>query len=159
MAAYRDEYNTTTGVVTRNVGIKVLDGTEDWTEKDQYNRVSIQITDMLKPTLPRVLPAFCNYFENLHNSEPISTVTAGQFYLASPQRVYFHINQSTTTNEFKAYLADQYAAGTPVIVVYPLATPTTEQVTSQQLTIQQGNNTVDITQASVDDIQLKVKYK
>ena len=37
----------------------------------------------------------------------------------------------TTVNAWTTFLADQYNAGTPVIIVYPLATPTTETVTGQ----------------------------
>jgi hypothetical protein len=157
---YQDVQEILAGDVTRKVGVKVLDGTENWTEKDQYNRVSIQITDMLNSTSPRTLPAFCNYFENLHNSESISTVTAGQFYLSAPQRVYFHINQSTTTAEqFKQWLAEQYANGTPVIVIYPLATPTTEVVAGQTLQVTQGDNTLEITQASMSGLELEAEYE
>ena len=39
-------------------------------------------------------------------------------------------------NAWKQYLADQYAAGTPVIIVYPLETPTTETVAGQTMNIQ-----------------------
>lgn len=155
---YTDVQSILDGVVTRNVGVMVLDGTENWTEKDQYNRVSLQITDMLDSTSPRSLPAFCNYFENLHNGEPISTVAAGQFYLAAPKRVYFHISQATAA-DFKQWLADQYAAGTPVILVYPLAEPTTEVVAGQSLQVTQGDNTLEITQASMSGLELEAKYK
>lgn len=154
---YTDVQSILDGVVTRNVGVMVLDGTENWTEKDQYNRVSLQITDMLDSTSPRSLPAFCNYFENLHNGEPISTIAAGQFYLAAPKRVYFHISQATAA-DFKQWLAAQYAAGTPVIIIYPLATATTESVAGQALQVQAGDNTLEITQASIDGLELEAKY-
>lgn len=42
----------------------------------------------------------------------------------------------------KAYLAEQYAAGTPVTLVYELATPYALQLTPQQLEALQGVNTV-----------------
>lgn len=60
---------------------------------------------------------------------------------------------------FKQYLADQYNAGTPVIILYQLATPTTETVTAQPMNIQAGTNIVQITQASMDNLELEVKYK
>jgi hypothetical protein len=154
---YQDQQEILSGAITRNVGVKVLDGTENWTNIDQYSRTSIQITDMVAPNSPRVIPAYCNYFENLHNSEPISSVTAGQFYLAPTRGVYFHISQ-TTTSGFKTWLAAQYAAGTPVIIVYPLATPTTESVTGQHLQVAQGDNTLEITQASLAGLELEAEY-
>lgn len=157
VGTYKDSQNITNGAITRNVGIKVFDGTEGWTTIDQYSRISIQITTMKNSSSPRSMEAYCNYFENLHNGEPISDVTTGQFYLAAPQRVYFHISQSTV-EAWKAWLASQYAAGTPVIVVYPLATPTTETVTGQTLTIAQGTNIVTA-EGSVDDLELEISYK
>ena len=48
----------------------------------------------------------------------------------------------TTPDAWKAYLAAQYAAGTPVQVAYRLATPTTIQLTPQQITALAGLNTV-----------------
>ena len=42
----------------------------------------------------------------------------------------------------KAYLAAQHAAGTPVQVCYKLATPTTIQLTPQQITALQGVNNI-----------------
>ena len=59
---------------------------------------------------------------------------------------------------FQAFIAAQYAAGTPVIIVYPLATATTESVTGQPMQTVQGDNTAEITQASVSGLELQVTY-
>ena len=69
------------------------------------------------------------------------------------------VKSYTSVNQFKQFLADQYNAGFPVIVVYPLATATTESVTGQTLTTQAGTNIVEITQASMDNLELEVSYK
>ena len=61
--------------------------------------------------------------------------------------------------DWKAFLTNQYNAGTPVIVIYQLAEPTTETVTGQHLTTQAGTNIVEITQASMDNLPLEVSYK
>lgn len=47
-----------------------------------------------------------------------------------------------TVAEFKAWLAEQYAAGTPVTLVYELETPYTIQLTPQQLSTIDGTNYV-----------------
>lgn len=47
---------------------------------------------------------------------------------------------TTTLDGFKAYLAAQYAAGTPVQIAYKLAEPYTVQLTPQQITALQGVN-------------------
>lgn len=44
------------------------------------------------------------------------------------------------------------------IIVYPLATPVTEQVTAQHLTTNEGTNTVSVT-AEVSPVELKAEYK
>ena len=64
-----------------------------------------------------------------------------------------------SVTDFKQWLSDQYNAGTPVIIVYPLATATTETVTGQTLNVQAGTNYATITQASLDNLELEVKYK
>ena len=45
-------------------------------------------------------------------------------------------------DELKAYLVEQYAAGTPMQYVYKIATPYTIQLTSQQLSMLKGMNNV-----------------
>lgn len=125
---YKDEQDIIDGSIRRYLGVKVLDGTETWTDIDQYGRTSIQLTSMKNSDGPRTIPGYCNYFENLHNSEPIANVTVGQFYLAAPQRLYFHITQETIA-EFKEWLATRYTIGAPVVVLYPLATGTFQNIT------------------------------
>ena len=72
---------------------------------------------------------------------------------------YTQETATTAIAKFKSFLADQYANGTPVIVVYPLATPTTETVTAQPMNIQKGTNIIEVTEASLDDLEIEVKYK
>jgi hypothetical protein len=67
--------------------------------------------------------------------------------------------QFSTRAQWKDWLADQYAAGTPVIIVYPLATPTTESVAGQTLQVQDGDNTLEITQASLTGLELEAEYE
>ena len=47
-----------------------------------------------------------------------------------------------TVDDWKAYLADQYGAGTPVQIVYNLATPTTIQLPPATVTALKGVNTL-----------------
>ena len=154
---YQDIQSVLDGKVTRNVEIKVLDGTENWGSKDTYGRTQLPISNIAQGGSPRTIPALCTHYQNLHNGEPIAAVSSGQFYIATGG-LYFHIPQATTA-DFETWLASQYANGTPVIVMYPLKEPTTETVTGQPLTIQAGTNVVEITQASIDNLELEVSYK
>lgn len=45
------------------------------------------------------------------------------------------------------------------IIVYPLATPTIEQVAGQTLALTSDTNIIDITQASLQGLELEVKAK
>jgi hypothetical protein len=71
--------------------------------------------------------------------------------------LWYGDNKTTAVADIKQYLADQYAAGTPVIVLYPLATPTTEQVDGQYLYTTDGVNTVSST-SSLESVTAKITY-
>lgn len=56
--------------------------------------------------------------------------------------IWFSDTGFDDTDGFKSYLAAQKAAGTPVQVCYKLATPTTIQLTPQEILALKGSNTV-----------------
>ena len=80
-------------------------------------------------------------------------------FIGASQYWYFIPTDQTidTAEAWKAWLAAQYAAGTPVIVIYPLAEETTESVTPQALSTSEGDNTITAT-ANVSPIQLEATY-
>lgn len=63
--------------------------------------------------------------------------------------VYFSPSQYLTLNDFKAYLAAQYTAGTPVTVWYVLATPETAVVNEPLMKIGDYSDTISAAQAGV----------
>jgi len=125
---YKDEQNITTGAITRRVGVKVLDGTEDWRKNvslaDTRNAFSTNLN-----FVPQSKVSYCTHLPNVTstNLDGVYLGVGMNFILGSSSNI-------TTAEQFKAWLAEQYANGTPVIVVYPLAEPTTETVTAQSLT-------------------------
>lgn len=155
---YQDTQEVIAGSVTRNVGVKVLDGTETFTRSSSGAMITV-ISD--------VKIGAENVPVNTHfalETSPTSIAVGTQRFGASGTQIYsvnYYMKPLTTmtVSDFKQWLADQYAAGTPVIVVYPLATPTTETVTGQTLTTQAGTNTISITQASLLSLDLEAKYK
>ena len=150
---YKDVQNISNGAITRNVGVKVLDGTENWQDAASSStiRYRVQLSDAVGGTSrSEVVSTHFSY---------ISTGQAVGGAFLSTKYLYLIPEQTVATvADFKAFLASQYAAGTPVIVVYPLATPTTETVTGQTLTITQGTNIVTAV-GSVSDLELEVSYK
>lgn len=157
---YQDIQSVLDGEVTRNVGIKVLDGTEDWNLSTNQQRFYLPINEAKK--MPSyITPSVCTHlaFQNVLFGD----LTIGYTLNTTNNIVYLQVSINnfsfSTVNDFKSWLADQYANGTPVIIVYPLATATTETVTGQPLTTQAGTNIVEITQASIDNLGLEVSYK
>lgn len=155
---YKDEQSVIDGGVTRNVGVKVLDGTENWAWSGTYscpyiNGAVSTLGMIANGTLYCSHNKFVEFAQINSNANCISSST---------NHIYFKDSNYTTSDkltDFTNWLADQYNAGTPVIIVYPLATATTETVTGQPLTVQTGTNTVTITQASIDGLEMEVSYK
>ena len=157
---YQDEQEILSGAVTRKVGIKVFDGTEGWVKGTSF------YADISLGALQAAHSCICNYYAG-KSTNPYSadsnTIQVGykDGSLTFWNRVYITANRAeyATAADFKAYLAAQYAAGTPVIVLYPLATPTTESVTGQTLQVTDGDNVLEITQASIDGLELEAEYE
>lgn len=130
---YVDTQDILKGVVTRKVGIKVLDGTENFLYSGEtflYTAADIVNTGR---GLGRIISS--HYPEASSGDKTIS-----HFY----ENNYIYIKDSTypTIEDFKAFLAREYAKGTPVIVVYPLAEEVVENVPAQILSTKKGTNTI-----------------
>lgn len=155
---YQDQQEIIDGTVTRKVGVKVFDGTERW---------SVASTNVLQADVFPVgstQPAVGGYCTALSytDSSTLSGMPENSFRLGSqvyPRRLYVKSSAyATDATTWTNYLKAQYAAGAPVIVVYPLATATTETVTGQTLNVQQGDNTLTIIQASMSGLELEATY-
>jgi hypothetical protein len=157
---YEDVQEIISGAVTRNVGVMALDGTEGWqlataTDLVQFYTSSTQgvIANNVSLT-STIAPYGCT----------VANRTQYDFgcYSGNSGNLCFQMKGSATLTTLPAwtqYLVDQYAAGTPVIVVYPLATPTAESVAGQTLQVQDGDNVLEITQASIDGLELEAQYQ
>lgn len=71
--------------------------------------------------------SICNQFSNTKNSDPFYNVNMKKFtYTDHPSIKNIYMNygddQTVTVDEWKAYLAAQHAAGTPVQIAYKIAT-------------------------------------
>ena len=154
VGTYKDVQNITNGAITRNVGIKVIDGTENWTQTGSgTNYTKFGTSDIISAKggsegVSYSTHLVCSYAN-----------TSGNFYWsANVNSLQVIMTDGMTVDDFKAWLAQQYAAGTPVIVVYPLAEPTTETVTGQTLTITKGDNVISA-EGSLTGLELEAKYK
>ena len=120
-----DSYNPETRTITRRIGVKVFDGTENInTGGSSYTpEGAIRFFYTLSGgAVGTNLSAYCTHFQRALN-----TINAF-FFGAANYAVNFVVPDTYTQNSFKQWLADQYNAGTPVTVYYPLATPTEERI-------------------------------
>ena len=159
-ADYVDVQNITTGEITRKVGFYIFDGTETWLLRPSQPSTGVCYTCILG-TYKRDENAtyYCNTFNTsiaTSETQPLGTLSFSTSYVL----VFLDDTQFPTAADWQEYLLQQYNNGTPVIIVYPLATPTTETVTAQtNLQTIAGNNTLTITQAAVDGLQISGRYK
>ena len=136
---YADSYDATTHKITRRVGVKVLNGTESPSSDAEGlgGYIRFIYSNPLKALGYDVLS---NYFQTKNSvvgPNESSALISGierysNMYLSFPANL---LNGDLTTAHgrkaaFSEWLADQYAAGTPVTIWYPLATPVEEDWTA-----------------------------
>lgn len=153
---YKDEQNIISGVVARACGIKVLYGTEEWTT-DTYGGYRRMVLQKVLTASGDTLSVICSHYISRSSD---ARQQPNSIFIASSGKMVIYVDSTqnfTTVDEFNAWLAEQYANGTPVIVVYPLAETTTEQVTAQHLS---ARDTATITANSdhISNIELEVEY-
>lgn len=137
---YADTQDIISGTVIRKVGIKVLDGTEAWTRTSE-NRFTSVIDDVLAGTGNAILCTHYEYSRNATSSNCCRITDTGRLYICDT-------GGYDTASDFKAFLASQYAVGTPVIAIYPLAEEVTESTTPQVIV----NETIVPSSEYIDNI-------
>lgn len=146
----------------RQVKKIVFDGTEDWQGSDISPTKNLTLDGYAKISGISCVSTHYNPANNVVSGDPIPYDSCC-FYLGASNVVYLKGNESDTypktITDFKAYLAQQYAAGTPVTVWYVLATPQTAAVNeplmkigtyadtlsnAAQIATTSGLNTIDV---------------
>ena len=133
-----DSYDASTGKITRRVGVKVLDGMEDWIKTAGYTNLyetSLKNDDALSGDIMFALTST----HLIGTSESNASMPDNSIKLTTravdrtDPLTFIKTSQGNNTLEgFKQYLAQQYANGTPVTIYYPLAEETTEDWTESQ---------------------------
>lgn len=122
---------------TRFVKKLVLDGTEDWTAGGGNSQYIISVNNIQNY-------AICSHFafgDSLDSNE----------FDVVPNRLQIRFNNAgyTTLEAWQTFLAQQYAAGTPVTVWYVLAAETTGIVNEPLMKIGDYADTLSMEQAGV----------
>ena len=151
VGTYKDVQEVLTGAVTRNVGVYVFDGTET------LGIANATFIAQIRDKILSKTPLWCSHFE--YSTKTSSQVEDFKIISFASRNIGFRYDACDNKTAFSNWLKSQYENETPVIIVYPLAESTTETVTPQPLNIQAGTNIVEISQASIDGLELEVKYK
>lgn len=134
---YGGTADAVTGVGEKTWEFVKFDGTEDFifVPIEKGVQISYRLDD--KANISKQSESFCSHYG-------YGVGVLGCFWIESTGIfVRFFMDGFSTVDEWKSYLAAQAAAGTPVQVVYKLATPTSFQATgNQQLTSLLGYNTI-----------------
>ena len=121
--------------VTRRTGVKILTGTENWSTMGDWNPGSITVSGILSDCKPvndtsEVTTARCSHFPAYTANSVVHEISGDGFAINYGTSLYIRISGCESVDDCKAYLAAQYAAGTPVTIVYELAAPETEALTA-----------------------------
>lgn len=153
---YQDVQSIIDGVVTRKVGVKVLDGTEN--TAIQYGMFKVNAMLPVEKNSGWQARRLCSHGVAGAASATNNMIEVDGSIIWFGGKFITDMGW-TTAEDGKAWIAQQYAAGTPVTVIYPLATPTTESVAGQTLQVTDGDNIVEITQASLNGLELEAQYQ
>lgn len=147
---YGGEVDAVSGEGRKTWKMLTLDGTEKWGSELTKNPGKVgftfQVPEIATPTSPELKGGIvCNQYPTV-SANDINSCKNG-ISVEAQAHTYFRIYNDTyaggTTDEWKAYLAAQNAAGTPVQVAYKLATPTPFTATgAQPISALAGVNTV-----------------
>ena len=129
---------------TRQIRELILDGTENYSFDSERSQVTFTVVNG-----QRCIPYCSHYIGKLVNSW--SELGNGYIAFHPTNSAIIRICDTTITSvaDFKAYLAAQYAAGTPVTVWYVLAEPTTGIVNEPLRKIGDYADTLSMEQAGV----------
>lgn len=149
---FKDTQELIAGVVNRKVGVTILDGTEDVSTSNSAYTIGISAKIRTKTTL------LCTHFK--HSTATSSALANNTIISFSSQNVGFRNDACADVESFRQFLAREYAKGTPVTIVYPLANESNEQVTGQAISNPKGTVTiVRDAEVSVLDIEATLKVE
>lgn len=121
------------GVIIRRIGMKVFNGTENFEKAAQnfyQNTYVIQFPDCYGFGRKSV----CSHFQYVNECYCADKGGVGYFCDDPYNKAKYFCSSLETVEQFKSWLAEQYAAGTPVTLYYLLAEPFEDQPEDHDLT-------------------------
>lgn len=129
-----------------NLKIVEFDGTENWSVDEVENKFAIYNTG-IKPN-PNALFQICTHFKTYNEYANIN----GSFSLGNGY-IRMHNDNNMTLEEWKAYLAQQKEAGTPLQILYISSNEEEISLEDINLPLYKGINNI-----SSEDLKLNFKY-
>lgn len=151
-----DEQNIISGHVTRKIGVKVFDGTETFSKSSAYGKAFLINAASSTWGADRTQAVLCTHFLGLPQTS--GSQEDNTCFFNQTGHFYFRVTDNSDVNAFKAWLAEQYAAGTPVIVAYALSEESSETVTVQHLETANGSNTISVV-SEVGQVDVAMTYR
>ena len=150
VGGYNDSQELIAGVVNRKVGVTILDGTEDVGTSNSAYTIGISAKIRTKTTL------LCTHFK--YSTATSSALANNTIISFASQNVGFRNDACADVESFRQFLAREYAKGTPVTIVYPLANESNEQVTGQSISNPKGTVTI-VRDAEVSGLDIEATIK
>lgn len=133
----------------RAYGVKFFDGSESWSSNVyMFRRFYTILSDAAK----------LNPSNTKSTHYQGGTQAIDQTIVFSNNAAFIYEDRFESVEQFKEYLAEQYTNGTPVTIVYPLATPTEKSVDLPNLQLADGFNSIDV-DTSVKPESMQIKFK
>ena len=132
---------------TRKIKKLVLDGTENWGKYAQGSSRWLYYLSITKASVKNAICTHCQYSSSIPDYSTVGVQVSNS--LVSLLLNLGEIIGDNTIENFKSYLAQQYAAGTPVTVWYVLATPENAVVNEPLRKIGDYADTLSYEQAGV----------
>lgn len=152
----RDEYNASTGTITRRIGKVVLDGTQS-ISVTSYQRCIVAGIDNVKRasknTIGNILSVLKPYYRGSIETQNFS-VSVG-----APDEPSIPFMLRLSTEYDTADKCNEYFRKNPTQIFYELETPVTESVQKQTMPAVPGNNVYTQIEGAVADTPASVKYK
>lgn len=152
---YADVIDFERGVAERKINKIVFDGTEDFRAHSTL-KGWFQLPDN---TVLVGRLACCTHFYYTYSA---NSMPEGSFTTVNPigntGRYVFNMSDETTLDDFKIFLASEYAKGTPVTVYYALAESTTEPISIPSIPTFDGT-TIITTDTEIQPSNMEITYK
>lgn len=152
----KDDFDLVSGVRTFRTAYRFLNGEESYSTSSAYGvAVIIQSAESAWSANSDCTPV-CSHFVGLPRVNS-GTQADGTCFFDSAGNFCFRTSMSAA--DFKAWVTAQFDAGTPVILVYAKATPSTERFAPWTPTLVQGTNTITVSNVNANKITLEAVYK